>query len=122
MTELNIPNLNKKSDKYIFKNKLSLKRKPKKKLLIESFYMMILGLFLIYLNYLIPNKVFIFTNFSASLSNIFLLMFELLSYIYEIILVLFMIISLVLAVILIVGSMYRIFKVLKRKTKNISFK
>ena len=122
MTELNIPNLNKKSDKYIFKNKLSLKRKSKKKLLIESFYMMILSLFLIYLNYLIPNKVFIFTNFSVSLSNIFLLVFELLSYIYEIILVLFMIISLVLAVILILGSMNRIFKVLKRKTKNISLK
>ena len=56
MAELNIPNLNIKSDKYIFKKKLNLRRKSKKRLFTESFFLFIFSIFLVYLNYLIPNK------------------------------------------------------------------
>jgi len=36
MADLNIPNLNIKSDKYIFKKKLNLRRKSKRRLFTES--------------------------------------------------------------------------------------
>ena len=56
MADLNIPNLNFKTDKYIFKKKLNLRRKSKRRLLTESFFLFILSVFLVYINYLIPNK------------------------------------------------------------------
>ena len=56
MADLNIPNLNMKSDKYIFKKKLSLRRKSKRRLFSESVFLFIMSLFLVYINYLIPNK------------------------------------------------------------------
>ena len=56
MADLNIPNLNIKSDKYIFKKKLNLRRKSKKRLLTESFFLFIFSVLLVYINYLIPNK------------------------------------------------------------------
>ena len=62
MTDLKIPNLNKSSNKYLFKNKLSLKRKPKGKLILESFIMLFLSTLIIFLNSLIPNKKLIFSN------------------------------------------------------------
>ena len=62
MADLKIPNLNKKNDKYLFKNKFSSKRKTKRKLLIESFYMLILSILLASLNFLIPNKSLLFIN------------------------------------------------------------
>ena len=77
MADLNIPNLNKKSDKYIFKKKLSLRRKPKKRLLIESALMFIASLFLIYINYLIPNKGLLLQNVPNALSRVLLLIIEL---------------------------------------------
>ena len=57
MTDLKIPNLNMNSNKYIFKKKLSLRRKSKKRLFIESALMFILSFLLLYVNYLIPNKI-----------------------------------------------------------------
>ena len=56
MADLNIPNLNTKSDKYIFKKKLNFRRKSKRRLFTESFFLFILSLLLVYINYLIPNK------------------------------------------------------------------
>ena len=56
MSDLNIPNLNIKSDKYIFKKKLNLRRKSKKRLFTESFFLFIFSVLLVYINYLIPNK------------------------------------------------------------------
>jgi len=56
MADLNIPNLNIKSDKYIFKKKLNLRRKSKKRLFTESFILFIFSVSLVYINYLIPNK------------------------------------------------------------------
>ena len=46
MADLNIPNLNIKSDKYIFKKKLNLRRKSKRRLFTESLFLFILSVLL----------------------------------------------------------------------------
>ena len=122
MADLNIPSINKKPDKYLFKNKLTLRRKSKKRLLTESFYMLISCFLLVYLNYLIPNKSIIFINFLSNVKKLFLVMFDLFSNLYQILLVIFILISLVFAVILFLGSLYRILKVLNRKSSQIKYK
>lgn len=122
MADLKIPNLNRNSDKFFFKKKLSLRRKSKRKLLIEALIMICISVLIIYLNYLIPNKVLIFNNlinnFSLLLSNIS----NSLSYIYEIFVVIFIISSLAIVITLVLGSFYRILKIFKRKTRRIQFK
>ena len=62
MADLNIPNLSMKSDKYIFKKKLSIRKKSKRRLLTESALMFILSILLVYINYLIPNKNLLLKN------------------------------------------------------------
>ena len=69
MADLKIPNLNKNSDKYFFKKKLSLRRKSKSKLINESFIMIFFSALIIYLNYLIPNKISIFNNLFLNVSK-----------------------------------------------------
>ena len=122
MADLNIPNLNIKSDKYIFKKKLNLRRKSKKRLFTESFVLFILSLFLIYINYLIPNKIFLLKNITTSFNKSFLLIIDLFSYLYEIFLVIFIFASSFTALILMIGSFYRLFRVSKRKSKQIIYK
>ena len=122
MADLNIPNLNMKSDKYIFKKKLSLRRKSKRRLFTESFFLFILSVLLVYINYLIPNKNLLLQNIPTTFNKSFLSIIELLSYLYEIFLVIFIFISSIAALILMVGSFYRLFKVLKRKSKQIIYK
>ena len=56
MTDLKVPNLNKNSDKYLFKKKLSLRRKSKSRLLRESFLMLLLSNLILVINYSIPRK------------------------------------------------------------------
>ena len=122
MSDLNIPNLNKKSDKYIFKKKLSLRRKSKRRLFTESFVLFILSLFLIYINYLIPNKIFLLKNITTSFNKSFLLIIDLFSYLYEIFLFVFIIASSFIALFLMIGSFYRLFSISKRKSKQITYK
>ena len=122
MADLKIPNLNMNSNKYIFKKKLSLRRKSKKRLFIESAFMFILSLFLIYINYLIPNKNLLLQNLPKTLNKSFILLIDLFSNLYEILLIIFIFISSIITLILLIGSFYRIFRVLKRKTKLISYK
>ena len=122
MADLNIPNLNIKSDKYIFKKKLTLRRKSKKRLLLESVLMFFLSLFLCFLNYLIPNKNLLLQNLPVTLNKSFLLLIDLLSNIYDIFLVIFIFISSVVALILLIGSFYRLFRLANRKTKVINYK
>ena len=122
MADLKIPNLNMNSNKYIFKKKLSLRRKSKKRLFIESAFMFILSLFLIYINYLIPNKNVLIQNLPKTLNKSFILLIDLFSNLYEILLIIFIFISSIITLILLIGSFYRIFRVLKRKTKLISYK
>ena len=73
MADLNIPNLNIKSDKYIFKKKLNLRRKSKKRLFTESFFLFFLSVLLVYINYLIPNKKLLLQNLPNAINKIDLL-------------------------------------------------
>ena len=117
MADLNIPKLKKHSDKYIFKKNLSIRRKSTKKLFIESSFMFILSLFLAYLNYLIPNKISLLQKVPTTLYKSLVLLTDLFSNLFELFLVLFIFISLIIAFILLIGSFYRIFRILSRKKK-----
>tara|TARA_B100000886_G_scaffold100868_1_gene67015 strand:+ start:306 stop:674 length:369 start_codon:yes stop_codon:yes gene_type:complete len=122
MADLNIPNLNMKSDKYIFKKKLNLRRKSKRRLFTESFLLFILSFLLCYLNYLIPNKNLLLQNLPSTFNKSFLLIIDLLSYLYEIFLVIFIFVSSFTALILMIGCLYRLLKISKRKSKKIILK
>ncbi len=122
MADLNIPNLNIKSDKYIFKKKLNLRRKSKRRLFNESFFLFILSVLLVYINYLIPNKNLLLQRLPTTFNKSFLILNDLFSYLYEIFLVIYIFVSSFAALILIVGSLNRLFKVFKRKSKQIVYK
>ena len=122
MADLKIPNLNTKSDKYIFKKKLNLRRKSKRRIFTESFFLFILSVLLVYINYLIPNKNLLLQNLPSTFNKSFLLLIDLFSYLYEIFLVIFIIVSYFTALILMIGSFYRLFRVSKRKSKQIIYK
>ena len=122
MADLNIPNLNRNSDKYIFKKKLSLTRKSKRRLFFESSFMFILSLFLVYINYLIPNKNLLIENLPTNFNKLYVLIIEILSNFLDIFLVFYIIISSFIILILLIGSFYRIFRIIRRKTRQISYK
>ena len=122
MADLNIPNLNINSEKYIFKKKLNLRRKSKKRLFTESFFLFIFSVFLVYINYLIPNKNLLIQNLPTTFNKSFLLVIKLFSYFYEIFLVIFIFVSSFTALILMIGSLYRLFKICKRRSKKIIYK
>ena len=122
MADLKIPKLNMNSNKYLFKKKLSLRRKSKRRLFIESAFMFILSLILIYINYLIPNKNLLLQNLPNNINKTLLLIIEIFSYVYEISLVVFIFISFIITLILIIGSIYRIYRIASRKTKIINYK
>jgi len=122
MADLNIPNLNIKSDKYIFKKKLNLRRKSNSRLFTESFFLFILSLLLVYINYLIPNKNLLLKDLPSTFNKSFLLLIDLFSYIYEIFLLIFIFVSSFTALILMIGSFYRLFRISKRKSKKIIYK
>ena len=122
MADLNIPNLNIKSDKYIFKKKLNLRRKSKKRLFTESFFLFLFSVLLVYINYLIPNKNLLLQNLPTTINKAFLLLIELFSYLYDILLVIFIFTSSFTALILMIGSFYRLFRISKRKSKQIVYK
>jgi len=122
MADLNIPNLNIKSDKYMFKKKLSLRRKTKRRLFTESFFLFILSVLLVYINFLIPNKNLLLQNLPSTFNKSFLLLIDLFSYFYEIFLVIFIFVSSFTALILMIGSFNRLFRVSKRKSRQIVYK
>ena len=122
MVDLNISNLNIKSDKNIFKKKLNLRRKSKKRLFTESFFLFISSVLLVYINYSIPNKNLLLQKLPTTVNNSFLLIINLFSYLYEIFLVIFIFVSSFTAVILMIGCIYRLFKIFKRKSKKIIYK
>ena len=122
MADLNIPNLNIKSDKNIFKKKLNLRRKSKKRLFTESFFLFILSVLLVYINYLIPNKNLLLQKLPTTVNSSFLLIIKLFSYLYEIFLVIFIFVSIFTALILMIGCIYRLFKIFKRRSKQIIYK
>ena len=122
MADLNIPNLNIRNDKYIFKKKLNLRRKSKKRLFTESLILFIFSVLLVYINYLIPNKNSLLQNLPSTFNKSFLLLIELFSYLYEIFLVIFIFASSFTSLIFMVGSFYRLLRISKRKSKQISYK
>ena len=122
MSDLKIPNLNKNSDKFLFKKKLSLRRKSKRKLFKESFVMFFLSVFIIYVNNIIPNKKILFNSFSNNFFRLIANIFDSLFYCYEISMVIFIVISLIFALILMLGAFSRLVKIVKRKSKQITFK
>ena len=122
MADLNIPNVNKKTDKYIFKKKLPLRRKSKRTLFTESAFMFFLSIALVYINYLIPNKILLLKNLPIALKELYLFFIEFCSILPKILLVLFIFISLSVSLFLLLGSFYRILKIFNRKTKKINYK
>ena len=122
MADLNIPNLNIKSDKYIFKKKLNLRRKSKRRLFTEAFILFILSVLLVYINYLIPKKNLLLQNLPSTINKSFFLLIDLFSHLYEICLVIFIFSSSLAALILMIGSFYRLFRISKRRSKQISYK
>ncbi len=122
MADLNIPNLNIKSDKNIFKKKLNLRRKSNRRLFTESFLLFILSGLLVFINYLIPNKNLLLQNLPSTFNKSFLLLIDLFSYLYEIFLVIFIFVSSFIALILMIGSLNRLFRVFKRKSKQFVYK
>ena len=122
MADLKIPNLNMKSDKYIFKKKLSLRRKSKRRLISESAFLFVLSILLVYINYLIPNKILLLQNLPITFNKSFILMIDLLLNLYQVLLVIFIFVSSLTALLLMIGSIYRLFRVTKRKSKQIIYK
>ena len=122
MADLKIPNINMNSNKYIFKKKLSLRRKSKRRLYFESAFLFILSLLLVYLIYLIPNKYLLLQNLPISLNKSFVLAIDLFLNFYDIFLVFFIFVSSFISLILMIGSFYRLFRVVKRKSKKIIYK
>ena len=122
MADLNIPNLNIKSDKNIFKKKLNLRRKSNRRLFTESFLLFILSALLVYINYLIPNKNLLLQNLPSTFNKSFLLLIDLFSYLYEIFLLIFIFVSSFIALILLIGSLNRLLRVSKRKSKQFIYK
>ena len=122
MADLNIPNFNIKSDQYIFKKKLKLRRKSKRRIFTESFFLFLFSVLLVYINYLIPNKNLLLQNLPTTINKSFLLLIDLFSNLYQIFLVIFIFASSFTALILMIGSINRLLKVSKRKSKQISYK
>ena len=118
MADLKIPNLNMNSDKYIFKKKLSLRRKSKRRLFTEAVFLFMMSFLLVYIIYLIPNKNLLLQNLPKTFNKSFVLLLDLFSNFYEIFLVIFIFISTITSFILVIGSLYRLFKVYKRILKN----
>ena len=122
MVDLRIPILNMNSDKYIFKKKLSLKRKSKRRLFIESAILFMLSLLIVYINYLIPNKNLLLENLPTAFNKSFILIIDLFSNLYELFLVIYIFFSSIIALILMIGSFYRVFRIYKKKSKQIVYK
>ena len=122
MADLKIPKFNMNSDKYIFKKKLSLKRKSKRRLFIESAFLFILSLLIVYINYLIPNKNLLLKNLPATFDKSLVLIVDLISNFFHLLLIIYIGVSSIIAFILLIASLYRLFKIFKRRSKQINYK
>ena len=122
MADLKIPNLNMNSDKYIFKKKLSLKRKSKIRLLTESAFLLIFSFLLVYINYLIPNKNLLLKNLPTTFNNSLILIIDLFSNLFDLFLLIYISVTSIIAFVLFIGSFYRLFRIYKRKSKQIVYK
>ena len=117
-----MPNIKRKSRQYLFKNKLNKRVKSKRELISESFFMMILGLFLLLINYLIPQKIKFFISFKNNIIDSFNNLLEIFSYTLEILIVILICLSLLISIILIVGSINRIIKLILSRSRKARFR
>ena len=122
MSELKKPNLNNRSRQFLFKNKLTIKRKSKRKLLSESILMFISSFILILLNYLIPQKKVLFYSFIDNIYQIYINFLKFFKYFYQILLLLFIVFTFITSIILLIGALFRVYKVLRRKTSKFKFR
>ena len=117
-----MPNIKRKSRQYLFKNKIYKRGKSRRELIKESFFMMIIGLFLLLVNYLIPQKIELFNSFKNNVINTLNNILEILSYSLEIIIVLLICFTFIISIILIAGSINRIVKLLLARPRKIRFR
>ena len=109
-----------KSRQYLFKNKLKRRHKSKKELLKESSLLMMLGLFLLLINYFIPQKMILFISFKENILYILKNLWEILLSSLEILIVLLISFSILLSIFFLVGSVNRIIKVMLSDSRKMS--
>ena len=117
-----MPKIKRKSRQYLFKNKLNKRGKSKRELIKESFFMMIVGLLLLLINYLIPQKIELFNSFKNNVINTFNNLLEILYYSLEILIVLLICFTLLVSIFLIAGSINRVVKLLLPRSRKIWFR
>ena len=117
-----MPNINRKSRQYLFKNKLDRRGKSRRELIKESFFMMIVGLFLLLINYLIPQKIELFNSFINNVKNTYKNLLEILSYSLEILIVLLICFTFIISLFLSAGSLNRFVKLLLPRSRKIRFR
>ena len=115
-----MPYIKRKSRQYLFKNKLNIRRKSKRELIKESFLMMLFGLFLLLINYFVPQKKEFFDSFIENIFYIFSNLYEILFYTFEILIVLLIGFTILLSLFLIIGSINRIIKIFLLKSRKFS--
>ena len=114
-----MPNIKKKSRQFLFKNKLNKRGKSRRELIKESFFMMIVGLFLLLINYLIPQKNELFNSVKNNAIDTLNNLLEIVSYSLEIVIVLLICFTLLISIFLIAGSINRLIKLFfSRSRKN----
>ena len=117
-----MPNIKRKSRQYLFKNKLYKRGKSKRDLIKESSLMMIVGLFLLLINYLIPQKIELFNSFKNNIIGTLNNLMEIFSYLLEILIVLLICFIFLISLFLIAGSINRIIKLLLPRSGKIRFR
>ena len=117
-----MPYIKRKSRQYLFKNKLNKRVKSRREVIKESLFMMIVGLFLLLINYLIPQKTELFTSFRNNVINTLNNLLEILSYSLEILIVLLICFTFLISLFLIAGSINRIVKLLLPRSRKIRFR
>ena len=117
-----MPNIKRKSRQYLFKNKLNKRGKSKRDLIKESSFMMIVGLFLLLINYFIPQKIDLFNSFKNNVIGTFNNLLEIFSYLLEILIVLLICFTFLISLFLIAGSINRIVKLLLPRSRKIRFR
>ena len=122
MAAKKMPNIKIKSRQYLFKNKLNKRGKSRIELLKESFFMMVIGLFLLLINYLIPHKIELFNSFKNNVFDTFNNLLQILTYSLEILIVLLICFSLLISIFLIAGSINRIVKLILPRSRKVRFR
>ena len=117
-----MPNIKRKSRHYLFKNKFYKRGKSRREILKESFFMMIIGLFLLLINYLIPQKMELFNSFKKNILEIIESIIELISKSFEVLVVLLICFTLLMSIFLIIGSINRLIKVMLPRPRKIRFR